>query len=156
MADTLAKLGVRLMFGVVGIPITELASAAQVLLRRPDRPCQGLQSGIGSFDRYRNTMLPYRWSATSCHGSTSHSFQQQKTDVHECPALSNITTMQWACQLLVHDTSQWLPTALQAAGIRYIGFRNEQAAGYAAAAAGYLTGVPAVLLTVSGASMTLT
>ena len=38
----------------------------------------------------------------------------------------------------------------QAAGIRYIGFRNEQAAGYAAAAAGYLTGVPAVLLTVSG------
>jgi len=41
---------------------------------------------------------------------------------------------------------------LQAAGIRYIGFRNEQAAGYAAAAAGYLTGVPAVLLTVSGAA----
>ena len=38
----------------------------------------------------------------------------------------------------------------QAAGIRYIGFRNEQAAGYAAAAAGFLTGVPAVLLTVSG------
>ena len=42
--------------------------------------------------------------------------------------------------------------AMQAAGIRYIGFRNEQAAGYAAAAAGYLTGVPAVLLTVSGAT----
>ena len=39
---------------------------------------------------------------------------------------------------------------LQAAGIRYIGFRNEQAAGYAAAACGYLTGVPGVLLTVSG------
>lgn len=38
----------------------------------------------------------------------------------------------------------------QAAGIRYIGFRNEQAAGYAAAACGYLTGVPGVLLTVSG------
>ena len=39
---------------------------------------------------------------------------------------------------------------MQAAGIRYIGFRNEQAAGYAAAACGYLTGVPGVLLTVSG------
>lgn len=38
----------------------------------------------------------------------------------------------------------------QAAGIRYIGFRNEQAAGYAAGASGYLTGNPGVLLTVSG------
>lgn len=38
----------------------------------------------------------------------------------------------------------------QAAGIRYIGFRNEQAAGFAAAASGFLTGVPGVLLTVSG------
>eukprot|EP00877_Chromochloris_zofingiensis_P007714 jgi/Chrzof1/3196/Cz12g15140.t1 len=43
-----------------------------------------------------------------------------------------------------------LASSAQAAGIRYIGMRNEQAAGYAAAAAGYLTGVPAVLLTVSG------
>ena len=39
---------------------------------------------------------------------------------------------------------------VQAAGIRFIGFRNEQAAGYAAAACGFLTGVPGVLLTVSG------
>lgn len=39
---------------------------------------------------------------------------------------------------------------LQAAGIRFISFRNEQAAGYAAAAAGFLTGTPAALLTVSG------
>ena len=38
----------------------------------------------------------------------------------------------------------------QAVGIRYIGFRNEQAAGYAAAASGFLTGDPGVLLTVSG------
>ena len=38
----------------------------------------------------------------------------------------------------------------QAAGIRFISFRNEQAAGYAAAAAGFLTGAPGVLLTVSG------
>ena len=43
-----------------------------------------------------------------------------------------------------------LATAAQACGIRYIGCRNEQAAGYAAGAAGFLTGVPAVLLTVSG------
>ena len=39
---------------------------------------------------------------------------------------------------------------MQAAGIRFIAFRNEQAAGYAAAASGFLTGVPGVLLTVSG------
>ncbi len=37
----------------------------------------------------------------------------------------------------------------QAKGIRYIGFRQEQAAGHAAAAAGYLTGRPGVCLTVS-------
>ncbi|BDA45528.1 probable 2-hydroxyacyl-CoA lyase at C-terminar half [Coccomyxa sp. Obi] len=43
-----------------------------------------------------------------------------------------------------------LASAAQAAGIRFVGFRNEQAAGYAAAAAGFLTGVPGVLLTVSG------
>jgi 2-hydroxyacyl-CoA lyase 1 len=38
----------------------------------------------------------------------------------------------------------------QKEGIRYIGFRNEQAAGYAASAVGFITGRPAVLLTVSG------
>ena len=43
-----------------------------------------------------------------------------------------------------------LASAAQAAGIRFIGFRNEQAAGYAAAAAGFLTRAPAALLTVSG------
>ncbi|RMZ52179.1 hypothetical protein APUTEX25_001569 [Auxenochlorella protothecoides] len=37
-----------------------------------------------------------------------------------------------------------------AVGIRFISFRNEQSAGYAAAAAGYLSGIPGVLLTVSG------
>ena len=30
VAQTLARLGVRHMFGVIGIPVTELASAAQV------------------------------------------------------------------------------------------------------------------------------
>ena len=44
VADTLARLGARLMFGVVGIPVTELASAAQVLLRPPAMPCQTLRS----------------------------------------------------------------------------------------------------------------
>ena len=43
-----------------------------------------------------------------------------------------------------------LASAAQACGIRYVGFRNEQAAGVAAAAAGFLTGVPAALLSVSG------
>ncbi|SIK58964.1 oxalyl-CoA decarboxylase [Mycobacteroides abscessus subsp. abscessus] len=38
----------------------------------------------------------------------------------------------------------------QASGIRYIGFRHESAAGHAAAAAGFLTKKPGVLLTVSG------
>ncbi|CAM8888301.1 unnamed protein product [Rhodiola kirilowii] len=35
-------------------------------------------------------------------------------------------------------------------GIRFIAFHNEQSAGYAASAYGYLTGTPGVLLTVSG------
>lgn len=38
----------------------------------------------------------------------------------------------------------------QAEGIRFFSFRNEQAAGYAAAACGFLTQKPGVLLTVSG------
>ena len=38
----------------------------------------------------------------------------------------------------------------QKAGIRYVGMRNEQAASYAAHAAGYLTGRPQACLTVSG------
>uniref|UniRef100_A0A8V0XBA0 2-hydroxyacyl-CoA lyase n=1 Tax=Gallus gallus TaxID=9031 RepID=A0A8V0XBA0_CHICK len=40
--------------------------------------------------------------------------------------------------------------AAQAAGIKYIGMRNEQAACYAASAVGYLTGRPGVCLVVSG------
>lgn len=43
-----------------------------------------------------------------------------------------------------------LATAAQSEGIRYVGFRNEQAAGYAASCMGFLTGEPSVLLTVSG------
>ena len=35
-------------------------------------------------------------------------------------------------------------------GIKYIGFRNEQAAGYAASAYGYLTGKPACCIVVGG------
>ena len=38
-------------------------------------------------------------------------------------------------------------------GIRYLGFRNEQAASYAAGAVGYLTGRPGCCLTVSGPGM---
>ncbi|XP_070575616.1 2-hydroxyacyl-CoA lyase 1-like [Ptychodera flava] len=43
--------------------------------------------------------------------------------------------------------------AAQAAGLRYIGMRNEQSASYAASAIGYLTGRPAVCLVVSGPGM---
>jgi len=46
-----------------------------------------------------------------------------------------------------------MASAAQAAGIRFISCRNEQAAGYAAAAAGFMTGKPGVLLTVSGPGM---
>ncbi|WP_214103799.1 oxalyl-CoA decarboxylase [Acrocarpospora catenulata] len=42
-----------------------------------------------------------------------------------------------------------LARVAQAEGIRYIGFRHEQAAGHAAAAAGFLTGRPGICLTVS-------
>lgn len=35
-------------------------------------------------------------------------------------------------------------------GIKFIGFRNEQAAGYAASAYGYLTGKPGICLVVGG------
>ena len=43
-----------------------------------------------------------------------------------------------------------LASAAQRAGIQYIGMRNEQAASYAAQAAGYLTGRPQACAVVSG------
>jgi 2-hydroxyacyl-CoA lyase 1 len=43
--------------------------------------------------------------------------------------------------------------AAQRAGIRYLGFRNEQSASYAAGAVGYLTGRPGACLAVSGPGM---
>ncbi len=43
--------------------------------------------------------------------------------------------------------------AAQQEGIRYLGFRNEQAASYAAGAVGYLTGRPGACLAVSGPGM---
>lgn len=43
-----------------------------------------------------------------------------------------------------------LSMALQAAGLKYVGMRNEQSACYAAQAIGYLTGKPGVCLAVSG------
>lgn len=43
--------------------------------------------------------------------------------------------------------------AAQKEGIKYLGFRNEQAASYAAGAVGYLTGRPGACLTVSGPGM---
>jgi len=46
-----------------------------------------------------------------------------------------------------------IASAAQKEGIRYIGFRNEQAASYAAGAIGYLTGRPGACLAVSGPGM---
>lgn len=48
-----------------------------------------------------------------------------------------------------------IPIAIEAqkVGLKYYGFRNEQAASYAAAAVGYLTGRPGVCLAVSGPGM---
>ena len=46
-----------------------------------------------------------------------------------------------------------IAAAAQAAGIQFIGMRNEQAASYAAGAVGYLTGRPGACLTVSGPGM---
>lgn len=43
-----------------------------------------------------------------------------------------------------------LATRAVTAGIRFLAFHNEQAAGYAASAYGYLTATPGILLTVSG------
>lgn len=43
-----------------------------------------------------------------------------------------------------------LSLALQQAGLKYVGMRNEQAAVYAAQAIGYLTRTPGVCLVVSG------
>ena len=45
---------------------------------------------------------------------------------------------------------QPIAKAAQEVGIKYVGMRNEQAASYAAQAAGYLTGRPGACLTVSG------
>ena len=46
-----------------------------------------------------------------------------------------------------------IASAAQKEGIQYLGFRNEQAASYAAGAVGYLTGRPGACLTVSGPGM---
>ncbi|PTR30298.1 oxalyl-CoA decarboxylase [Rhodococcus sp. OK519] len=62
-------------------------------------------------------------------------------------ALQNngITTIYGVVGIPITD----LARTAQRRGIRYLGFRNEQAAGHAAAAAGFLTGRPGVCLTVS-------
>jgi 2-hydroxyacyl-CoA lyase 1 len=46
-----------------------------------------------------------------------------------------------------------IATAAQNEGIKFLGFRNEQSASYAAGAVGYLTGRPGVCLAVSGPGM---
>lgn len=58
---------------------------------------------------------------------------------------NGITTIYGVVGIPITD----LARTAQARGMRYLGFRNEQAAGHAAAAAGYLTGRPGICLTVS-------
>ncbi|WP_430331556.1 oxalyl-CoA decarboxylase [Rhodococcus sp. ACT016] len=60
-------------------------------------------------------------------------------------AANGISTIYGVVGIPVTD----LARIAQARGIRFLGFRNEQAAGHAAAAAGYLTGRPGICLTVS-------
>ncbi len=60
--------------------------------------------------------------------------------------LNNVSTIYGVVGIPITD----LARLAQASGIRYIGFRHESAAGHAAAAAGFLTKKPGVLLTVSG------
>src|SRR3981081_1247043 len=59
--------------------------------------------------------------------------------------MNGVSTMYGVVGIPITD----LARIAQAKGIRYIGFRNEQAAGHAAAAAGYLTQRPGICLTVS-------
>src|ERR1700719_4356220 len=60
--------------------------------------------------------------------------------------LNGIDTIYGVAGIPVTD----LARLAQTEGVRYLGFRHEQSAGYAAAAAGFLTGVPGVCLTTSG------
>lgn len=57
--------------------------------------------------------------------------------------------LQYVFGIMGHPVIE-LALNMQAAGLRYLGFRNEQAACYAAQAYGYLTRKPAVVLCVSG------
>jgi oxalyl-CoA decarboxylase len=59
--------------------------------------------------------------------------------------LNRVSTMYGVVGIPITD----LARTAQAKGIRYIGFRQEQAAGHAAAAAGFITGRPGICLTVS-------
>lgn len=59
--------------------------------------------------------------------------------------MNSVSTMYGLVGIPITD----LARLAQANGIRYIGFRHEEAAGYAAAAAGYLTQRPGICLTVS-------
>ena len=75
--------------------------------------------------------------------------QLQMTDgmhiIVEALKQNNIDTIYGVVGIPVTDMARHA----QAEGIRYIGFRHEQSAGYAAAASGFLTQKPGICLTVS-------
>ena len=62
--------------------------------------------------------------------------------------LNGIDTLYGVAGIPITD----LARLAQAEGMRFYGFRHEQSAGYAAAAAGFMTQVPGVCLTVSAPS----
>ena len=190
-ARALARLGVRLLFGVVGIPVTEvrllqsrrllsslflpclvafqhhqhlhLASSPPVLssgaaARSPPSPRRGARRPLPPPTlpppamRRRSSPQPPRPAAFATWGSGQTKGRRGG----------------WACASVGHGRGRvaqtWQPTLpptllicptqsthpLAHPPTRTLIRRNEQAAGYAAAAAGFLTGTPAALLTVSG------
>ena len=133
IARALARLGVRQMYGVIGIPVTQMASGGG--------GCRGLPAcrPASKHTRLHSRRCWQRQVAGLCCRQlrcrpTTYVFRLPG------PCSAWAAWAAWGC----------LPAAAQACGIRFISCRNEQAAGYAAAAAGFLTGVPGVLLTVSG------
>ena len=143
-ARALATLGVRAMYGVIGIPVTQLASAAQASSLSFFHPSFARPGALGLCSE-RATV-----ARASC-APPGACFLLQQT------ALSSAGNSGPKKVLIGRGTPDHAPAPLprthwppQACGIRFISCRNEQAAGYAAAAAGFLTGVPGVLLTVSG------
>jgi len=85
---------------------------------------------------------------TAASGTEGPSSEQLTDGFHliiDALKMNSVSTMYGVVGIPITDVAR----IAQTKGIRYIGFRNEMAAGYAAAAAGYLTQRPGICLTVS-------